>query len=326
MDKVIEWLLTAPPWVEYRTRVDLLGQDEGLPEVAAARQAMIDHPRVKAIIDELHTWPGTALKSHKTAWHVLHKLVFIADLGLQKDDPGIKQVIERIQAHQSAEGPYQILMNIHPRFGGKGVDEYIWMLCDAPLVSYALCRFGLADGESVLKSVDHLAGQVHENGWPCGAAPALGKFRGPGRVAEPCPYVNLIMLKLLALLPQYQDADPARYGTEALFDLWQRRKETKPFLFAMGTDFKKLKVPFIWYDILHVTDVLSQFPWVCDDSRFLEMVEIVRDKADEDGRYTSESVWMAWKEWDFGQKREPSTWLTLMAQRMLRRVDEAVTA
>jgi hypothetical protein len=30
--------------------------------------------------------------------------------------------------------------------------------------------------------------------------------------------------------------------------------------FYMGTDFCKHKVPLVWYDILHVVDVLTQFP------------------------------------------------------------------
>lgn len=326
MDKVEQWLLSGPPWVEYRTRLDLLGQMETSPRAAAARQAMIDDPLVRAIVEELQDWPGTPLKSHKTAWHLLHKLAFIADLGLKATDPGITPIIERIQMHQSSEGAYQILMNIHPKFGGIGEDEYAWMMCDAPLVTYALCKFGLADDERIMKSVDCLMGRVRENGWPCGAAAALGKFRGPGKSDDPCPYVNLLMLKLLALLPQFKESEAAHFGVEILLDLWQRRTETRPYLFAMGTDFHKLKVPFIWYDILHVTDVLSLFPWAHDDSRFQEMVEVVRGKADGDGRYTAESIWMAWKEWDFGQKREPSMWLTLMVYRMLQRVDTPVAA
>ena len=33
-------------------------------------------------------------------------------------------------------------------------------------------------------------------------------------------------------------------------------------MFFMGTDFRKLKVPLVWYDLLHVLDVLSSFPWL----------------------------------------------------------------
>lgn len=35
---------------------------------------------------------------------------------------------------------------------------------------------------------------------------------------------------------------------------------------------------------------------------------------------TTMPVWMAWKEWDFGQKRIPSPWLTLLAQRVILRM------
>jgi len=91
-------------------------------------------------------------------------------------------------------------------------------------------------------------------------------------------------------------------------------------MFFMGTDFCKLKAPLVWYDVLHVTEVLTQFPWLKGDARLQEMAGAVRSKAGPDGRFTPESVWKAWDGWDFGQKREPSPWLTLLAQRMLKRI------
>ena len=89
----------------------------------------------------------------------------------------------------------------------------------------------------------------------------------------------------------------------------------------MGTDFRKLKVPFVWYDLIHVLDVLSRFAWLKDDPRLLDMLGILISKADDQGRFTLESVWTAWKDWEFGQKKEPSRWLTLMAWRILGRMD-----
>jgi hypothetical protein len=87
----------------------------------------------------------------------------------------------------------------------------------------------------------------------------------------------------------------------------------------MGTDFRKLKVPFVWYDLLHVLDVLTQFPWLLHDPRLQEMAGLLADKADAGGRFTLESAWQAWGAWEFGQKRAPSRWLTLLAHRILRR-------
>jgi hypothetical protein len=73
----------------------------------------------------------------------------------------------------------------------------------------------------------------------------------------------------------------------------------------------------VWYDLVHVLDVLSSFPWLKEDQRLLDMAMLMKSKADDQGRFTLESVWTAWKEWEFGQKKEPSRWLTLHAWRIL---------
>jgi hypothetical protein len=87
----------------------------------------------------------------------------------------------------------------------------------------------------------------------------------------------------------------------------------------MGSGFSKLKAPLVWYDIIHVLDVLSQIPSAWDEPAVLEMKKILEEKADTDGRYQPESIWMDWRGWDFGQKREPSPWLTFLATRIMLR-------
>ena len=128
------------------------------------------------------------------------------------------------------------------------------------------------------------------------------------------------MLKALAQTPEWRDSPASRTGAETLLALWAQSREQHPYMFYMGSDFRKLKAPLIWYDILHVLEVLTQFPWLRDDDRLREMADVVRGKADEQGRFTPESVWKAWEEWDFGQKRTPSRWLTLLILRVLRRL------
>ena len=94
-------------------------------------------------------------------------------------------------------------------------------------------------------------------------------------------------------------------------------------MFYMGTDFRKLKAPFIWYDILNVVDTLSQYKRAIHDVRFKEMLSIIESKADENGFYTPESEWKAWKGWDFGQKKQPSSWLTFLVARIQKRISES---
>ena len=318
MDKCITWLTSSEPWVAYRTLVDLLELPEDDPRVQTARRALLVDPQIQSLIAELASWPGTILKSHNDAAHLLHKLVFMADLGLQTGDPGIDMIIERVLAHQSPEGILQVLVNIKPAYGGTGEDQYAWMLCDAPLIFYALLKFGVHDDERMLAAIQTLTDLVRENGWPCAVAPELGKFRGPGRKADPCPYANLAMLKVFSVLPQMKN-EPARVGAETLLSLWEQRKERRPYLFAMGSGFEKLKAPLIWYDLLHVIDVLTQFTWLRQDRRLHEMLDILQSKADDQDRYTPESIWTAWKGWDFGQKKQPSAWVTMIAKRAMKR-------
>lgn len=322
LKELIQWLLVGPPWVVYGARKDLLGQREDAPEVKAASQAMVQHSLIRGLIAELSSWPGPILKTHKSAGHLLHKLVFLADLGLRGNDPGMETIIRQILAHRSPEGPYQIKVNINRRYGGQGVDQLVWMLCDAPLVLYSLVKFGYRDSPDVQGAIHYLLNLIRDHGWPCAVTAELGKFRGPGRKTDPCPYATLVMLKLLTELPENAGVQEAiENGSETLLYLWEQRREQRPYLFAMGSGFEKLKAPLVWYDLVHVTEVLSRIPRICSDPRFQEMVAILRQKADKNGKYTPESVWRDWKKWCFGQKKEPSPYLTLLIQRILWRLD-----
>jgi hypothetical protein len=320
-DKTIGWLLQGESWVEYRTRLDLLGQPETDPAVSAARKAMLADPKIKALLAELLNWPGTVLNSHRSASQSFHKLSFIADLGLNVSDAPVKKIVHRVMEHQSAQGPFQLPANIPVHFGGSGKDEWAWALCDAPVILSSLIRMGMGSDARVQKAVAHLMDLVRENGWPCAVSPELGNFRGPGRKQDPCPYATLVMLGVLAHVPELRNSDAAKTGVETLLSLWENSRQEHPYMFFMGTDFRKLKAPMFWYDILHVLDVLSSIDWVQGDKRFKQMLDLVESKADGDGRYIPESVWMPWKDWDFGQKKIPSRGLTFFVQRILYRVN-----
>lgn len=95
MDNLVGWLLDGEPWVEYRTRVDLIGQTENESDVINARKKMVNHPKIQTLLKELTNWLGQVLSSHKSAKQPFHKLSFIADIGLKKDDPPIDEIIEK---------------------------------------------------------------------------------------------------------------------------------------------------------------------------------------------------------------------------------------
>jgi hypothetical protein len=324
MNAVTEWLVESPePWTRYRTLRDLLGRPEDDAEVAAARAAMLAHPQVLGLVAQAATWPGRAIGRHNDAGHPLYALSTLADFGLAATDPGMDRAAEAVLAYQSPEGVLQSVLNVAPAFGGTGEDVWSWALCDAPTLLYALLAMGLEAEPGVRAAVDHLLNAADEVGWRCRCGPELGKFRGPGRKADPCPIANVYALKALSLVPELLDSPATYRGAEMLLGHWERRAKVKYYLFGVGSDYSKLKYPFVWYDILHVADVLSRYPFLHADPRFREMLAAITAQADADDRYTAGSMYQAWKGWSFAEKKQPSPWLTFLALRIQQRVGVA---
>ncbi len=320
---IAQWLLESDePWTRYRTLVDLLDRPEEDSEVKDARAEMLAHPQIQELMAETTRWGDRPLKRHNDASHPIYKFSTLADFGVRADDAGMATGIEAVMVHQSPEGAFQTVVNIPERFGGTAEDMWSWILCDAPTLLYVLLVAGLRDDPRVRHAVDHLAALASDDGWHCVAAPELGRFKGPGRRSDPCPVANVHALKALAQVPELLDSYAAHTGVEMLLGHWERQGGRKLFLFGIGTDFRKLKYPFVWYDVLHVGDVLSRFPFVRTDPRFYEMVEAISAQADDRGRYTASSMYRAWKGWSFADKKHPSPWLTFLVMRLLKRVDD----
>lgn len=321
MKETIKWLTQQEPWIKYRTKIDLLGHDQTDPEIITDFSEMTKDKLIAGLLNDLAEWPGKVLKRHNDAALLIHKLAFLVDLGIGSENPVISKVTEKILASQSVDGPFQMIGNIPTVFGGSGKDEEIWMLCDAPLLTYSLIKLGLGKNKKVVESLEYLLKLQQDFGWPCAATSLLGKkFKGPGKRTDPCPYANLLVLKLFSAIPEKRDSKETNKAIDVLLGLWEHRKKVKYFLFGMGTDFKKLKAPLIWFDILHVADVLSNFDKAKNDKRFLEMVDIIPGKADENGLYKAESAYRAWKDWNFGQKKESSAWITFLVYRIMKRM------
>jgi hypothetical protein len=55
---------------------------------------MLAHPQVQVLLAEAASWPGPVVKRHNDASLLLHKLAFLADLGLQVTDPPLEPIVE----------------------------------------------------------------------------------------------------------------------------------------------------------------------------------------------------------------------------------------
>lgn len=320
MDVALRLAASQEPWTRYSAMKYLIGMPDSDPDLAAAKDAMLIHPLVSGLMTDLKDWPGEVLSSHKSAKQPFHKLAFLADIGVMQDDSNMPFILGKVMEHVSAEGLVQLPTCIPEHYGGTGERTWAWAACDAPVLLYSLAKMGRWSDPQVRKGVDYLLGIVRENGWGCSVSKELGSFRGPSRKEDPCPYVNLYMLRLLSLFEEHIDGPEALTAINCLLDLWERSLVAHPYIFYMGTDFRKLKAPFIWYDILHLTEALSHYPAALDDARFSDMLGQINSKSVGEGAFIPESVWQAWKGWDFGQSKIPSSWLGLLIARINMRV------
>jgi len=318
MDALDFILEKGEEWLQYAVRINMLGESKD--DLKDLHRKVLSDPKIKAYLNDITNYHGILVSNHKNPDLPIHKLLFLLDIGLDTDVPEIRTAVGKIMEHKDPDGVYMSLTNIPEHFGGSGKDVFGWCLCDAPLLLYALIKAGLGYEEHIKHGVDHLVSFRKDNGFPCTVSKEFGKFRGPGRKDDCCPYASLVMLKLLSAVPEYRDSDIATNTAKGLLSLWENSLELHPYMFYMGTDFRKLKAPAIWYDIVSVTDVLSRFGSVRSDARFIEMVSTMKRKQNDDGSFTPEAVYQKFKGWEFGQKKDPSPYLTYLCHRIFARI------
>ncbi len=321
MTDTIGWLLSSDePWTRHRTLIDLQHRDDADKAVVEARADLMASGSIVRLIEKASDWPGYPLKRHNDAAHPLYALATLADFGLRQTDTGIDTLAHSVLEHFDGD-QFQTLLWL-PKFLTKEDDSegWAWMLCDGPTLLYSLLSFGYRDHPPVERAIEAIVAMAEDNGWRCGAADSLPAFSGPGRKADTCPMATTYILKALSLVPEAHASDAVISGIEALLDHWEHQADYKLRMFGIGTDFRKLKYPFVWYDILHVTDVLSRFDTARRDPRLGQMVDEITAQADEDGRYTPTSMFRSWTGWSFADKKHPSPWLTFLVERICSRM------
>lgn len=301
-------------WLKYAIQLHLLHENKD--NLIEQKNRTLGCEMIQSYLRDITDFHSTLVTNHKNPDLPIHKLHFLLDIGLDSTVPEIQIAVDEIMKHQDENGVYQSLINIPKHFGGGGEDIFSWCLCDAPLLLLALIKAGIDYDKHIKAGVDYLVSFYKVNGFPCTVSSDLGKFRGPGKKEDCCPYATLIMARLLSHIPEYQSSDIAKNIARTLLSLWENSLEKHPYMFYMGTDFRKLKAPAIWYDIVSVTDVLSRYESVRNDTRFKEMLSLIQNKQDENGFFTPESVYQKYKGLDFGQKKTHSPYLTYLCLRI----------
>jgi len=316
-EQIIEWLLAGEPWVRYRTLRDILNKDEDDREVAAAHKAISEHKLIKKIFEkqnkngywgkpkDIHTWWP---KKDTTFW----LLGMLADFGLTKDDQRIAKACEYAFSIQLDSGGFGWTPPTTPYD------------CHTAVLIEALAKLGYL-GDSRLQAAYNwlVSRQRLDGGFWC---KNTGQPGGPRESEPSCALATVFVLGAFAQNNELRDSQVAKRAIDFLLKCWENKGSIK---YAghdsqIGRDFEKLKYPFTDYRILKYLDVVTQFEFAKGAFELREISNALLLKQDACGRFTPESIIKVWQDFDFGQKEQPSRWITFLAYRIINRQGGAV--
>lgn len=305
----IEWLLEGEPYVRYRALTDLLAGQANDPKVRAVRESIADCEPVKHLFARRneHGYWGSP-RDIRTWWPrkdtTFWVLGVLADFGLTRDDEGISNACEYAFSAQLPDGAFG--WGPPPRASE----------CFTGILVEALAKHGYLDDARLRNAYDWLLKRQRlDGGFWC---KKTGQPGGPRQSEPSCAFGTLCVLGALVRQPQLRQSELAARSAAYLLQCWDNRGKIR---YAghdsqIGKGWEKLKYPFTDYRILKYLDVLTQVDSVRADPRLTTMVRLLMSKRDAEGRFCAESIHNVWSDFDFGQKKLPSRWITLLAYRI----------
>ena len=314
-DELLSTLLHADPWTAYRTRTDILQEPGNCREVTEARNAVVENPFVKELIKSLDPWFPQSITRHNSPLIPPHVLKLIADLGVRSDDAGMDTVIAQIEGHldHNLHATRQTLPEKSFRPPSKTAEEWHALPCDSPEIASALHQMG-HDSPILHKATGEIAARwLSEEHWFCHFFFVEKQFKAHNAA---CPMAGLMALDLFSRTSFAEDSALV----ERCFHPIAFHKDLGKSLYYFGRSkkFWTFKFPFVWYNALYLADVLTRFPQLHSTPAVEELMDWIRGSRAEDGTWKATSVFKPYKDIDFGQKKNPSAWITYLCLRILK--------
>lgn len=237
-----------------------------------------------------------------------------------KDDNRMQKAIDKILLHQDEEtGQFLAYIEAYDRKTKIKFPMWSSALCDHNLIVSVLLLAGLKNDERVqfgLKRMNELLKDTTQGkGWKC--EPWLYyKRRGPGRVNDVCPIIVADALRGYWVIPQDKWPDSLLEVGLTLLNCWIKRSEEKPYMFGHGKKFRLPRAPFFWYNIGTVLDAVRHYPTLTKTQAFRELAAVSLLEFTVDSVFIPKTVYLYFKDYSFGQKKEPSPWMTLFLSRI----------
>jgi hypothetical protein len=329
----VPWLLDSDePHAVWATLTGVLGLPPDHPDVESAHASLVRDASVRTLVDQLPAWDaGKDVTGHHSPEFLPNRLNLLADMGVKAGDFGrVEALVDGMLAQQDARG----------RFHAAGPDtgrpkpESGSLLCDTNVVADVLLRFGRGGQRGVVRALERmtadLAATPQGRAWQCVPEQRVF-FRMPGRGADVCPQVTLEGLRAFSQLPREKRPPRIAEAARTPLEVWRRRTGERPYDFGHGYQFKSVKWPNFWYDVLWVLETVGRYPELwrgprarSEDRRSVAELAacLIAYNFDGDGRVTPRRVYRGFTDFSFGQKHDPSPFATSRCLIALSRVAE----
>jgi hypothetical protein len=273
-DSAADWLLkSADPSVRYLALTEVLGRPAGSRDARAARAALLEGPRVRALLAGQQADGGFGVHPYHK-WSGAHwRLVSLVELGIPAGEPRACAAAEQVLGWLANEKYRQ---NI-PRIQGR-TRQHASMEGNAVA---ACCRLGLAEDERVRVLARSLIdAQWPDGGWNCDKRPGAGHSSFYESLA---PMWGLI---------EYANATGDRASRRAAKRAAEFFLQHRLFLSdrtgkVINPEWLKLHYPLYWhYDILQALLILSRLGPL-KDARARPALEALEAKRRPDGTWRS---------------------------------------
>ncbi len=323
----LTWLLEKDtPAVRYLALRDLQGCSEDDRELRAARRAAHQDGPIAAVLDQMDEsgyWvqpgPGYNPKYRSSVWSI----ILLAQLGaLASEDRRIRQACTYLVDHTLTEGGQFSTTGSASGTADCLQGNLAWALLelqhnDARLEVAFDWLARTVTGEGIAAMTERDAAVRYYAG-KCGPTFACGANN-----KQPCAWGGTKVMLALGKWPKARRTAAMKraiqHGVDFLFTV-DPADATYPSGWAAKPSGNWWKFGF---PVFYVTDLLQVLEALCPlgyarDPRLSRAFDLVRQKQDNDGRWSLDYDYTG-KTWaSFGAKRQPNKWVTLRALRVLK--------
>jgi len=316
----IDWLLGSNSWTKYRTYTDLLELGATVPEVVSAKRDLINDEKVISLAKETKEWLTVSATRNSDPKISYFKLKALAEFGLEYTDLEIQETVKEASKHmidnmfgvrgQTPQRPKKGEKYVKPDLSA---DAWHISPCNSPVITSALMELGV-NNELVNNSVQSLKNRWNnKEGWFCHFFFVDSQFK---KLQIGCPMAGLQALDIFSRIPELKESKHSQFAFEPI--KFHKEYGKTLYYFGRSNKFWTFKYPFVWYNALYLADVLTRFDFLKKEPVVKELIDWIINSQDKDGKFTSTSVFMNYKGWDFSNKKEPSPWISFLCNRILK--------